>query len=273
MMLFDPGESAYDLRFRLLGVPVRVHPMFWLVSFFMGSSAAQLGFEFLLIWIGAVFVSILIHEMGHVLAGNAFGSRGYIVLYGFGGLAIGSNRLDERWQRVIVSFAGPGAGFAFLALVLTGLWLRSPDEFGGYLDLVRMSIGMRPTEGGFPRDNIYLVAIANDLIFINLFWGLVNLLPIWPLDGGQISREGFVAAAGRSGVWQSLALSFALSLVIAVHSALAMHGRSPLPLPIGGSMFTVIFFGMFAVQSWQEMQRAEAERRWMRDHWDQNDRW
>ncbi|MFO0865500.1 MAG: site-2 protease family protein [Gemmataceae bacterium] len=273
MFLFDPGESPYDLRFRLFGIAVRVHPMFWLVSFFMGSSAAQLGFEFLLIWIGCVFVSILVHEMGHVLAGNAFGSPGYIVLYGFGGLAIGSNRLDQRWQRVFVSFAGPGAGFVLLAIVLAGLRLRSPDEFAGYLDMLRMSVGMRPVGGGFPRDNIYLVGIVNDLMFINLFWGLVNLLPIWPLDGGQIAREGFMSVSGRRGVSQSLALSFGVSLLIAAHSALAMHGRSPLPIPIGGSMFTVIFFGMFAVQSWQEMQREGAERRWMRDHWDENERW
>ncbi|MBX9681736.1 MAG: site-2 protease family protein [Gemmataceae bacterium] len=273
MFLFDPGESPYDLRFRLLGVSVRVHPMFWLVSFFMGSSAARLGFEFLLIWIGCVFVSVLVHEMGHVLAGNAFGSYGRIVLYGFGGLAIGSNRLAKRWQRVVVLLAGPGAGFILLAIVLTALWIRDSGEFEGYLDMLRASIGLTPGLAGFPRDNLYLIMIVNDLIFINLLWGILNLLPIWPLDGGQIAREGFVATAGERGVPQSLALSFGVAALLAVHSLLAMNGRNFLPIPIGGSMFSVIFFGMFAVQSWQEMQRVNAERRWMRDHWDQNERW
>ena len=66
---------------------------------------------YLVLWIICVFVSILIHEMGHVLMGRLFGAEGHIVLYSFGGLAIGSKRLADRWQRIAVSFAGPLAQF------------------------------------------------------------------------------------------------------------------------------------------------------------------
>ena len=38
---------------------------------------------------------------------------------------------------------------------------------------------------------IILFVLVWDLLFVNIFWGLVNLLPVFPLDGGQISRELF----------------------------------------------------------------------------------
>src|SRR5207302_5403914 len=62
--------------------------------------------SYLLIWIACTFVSILIHELGHVFMGRLFGSHGHIVLYSFGGLAIGSSALRSRWQRIAVYFAG-----------------------------------------------------------------------------------------------------------------------------------------------------------------------
>src|SRR3954451_7375602 len=98
-MFFEPERTAYDLRFRMLGTEVRVHPLFWLVSFFMGANLSKLGFGYVVLWVGCVFVSILLHELGHVLVGRLFGSEGHIVLYSLGGLAVGSNRLPSRWQR------------------------------------------------------------------------------------------------------------------------------------------------------------------------------
>src|SRR5690349_5678678 len=126
MLMVDPTPTPYDLRFHVLGIPVRVHPLFWLVTVVMGWNALAEHVAFLFIWIGCVFVSILIHELGHVWMGQAFGSDGHIVLYSFGGLAIGSNQLEARWQRILVSFGGPLAGFVFLALVLVFLWVSNP---------------------------------------------------------------------------------------------------------------------------------------------------
>ena len=91
MLFMEPSQTPYDLRWRMFGVPVRVHPRFWLVSVIMGWNTVHEGFQYLLIWVACSFASILIHEFGHVAMGQIFGSRGHIVLYGFGGLAIGSN--------------------------------------------------------------------------------------------------------------------------------------------------------------------------------------
>src|SRR5436309_653190 len=150
----DPGDTPYDLRWRMLGTDVRVTPWFWLGSVILGWSAIKLGFIYLVLWVACVFVSILVHEFGHVLMGRVFGSWGYIVLYSFGGLAVGSSNVRRWWQRVLVSLAGPGAGFVLLALVIA-IVLVTPAT-------------LNPT----------MLVICSDLIAINLFWGLINLLPV-----------------------------------------------------------------------------------------------
>src|SRR5947209_12147250 len=104
-MLVEPGQTAYDLRFRLFGTPVRVHPFFWLFSAILGWRVVdeQDGLLRLVIWIICCFLSVLLHEFGHIWIGALFGSRdSYIVLYSFGGLAVGSRDLVRRWQRIAV---------------------------------------------------------------------------------------------------------------------------------------------------------------------------
>jgi stage IV sporulation protein FB len=59
--------------------------------------------------------------------------------------------------------------------------------------------------------------VLYNLLWINIFWGLVNLLPIWPLDGGQISREICQAYRGQEGQ--------RLSLLISLFTAGAFAGR------------------------------------------------
>ncbi len=130
MFLLEPEESRYDLRWRMLRTPVRVHPMFWLVSLILGYDAfIKVGVPYLLLWVGCVFVSILLHEFGHVLMGRLFGAEGYIVLYSMGGMAIGSNVQSRRWQRILVLLAGPGIQLLLYAAIRYSLpyWDLSPS--------------------------------------------------------------------------------------------------------------------------------------------------
>ena len=77
-------ETAWDLRLNLLGTPIRVHPMFWIVTAILGWPYYTMTNDFtvLLTWIMAVFFSILVHELGHVFMGKYFGTQGYIILHG-----------------------------------------------------------------------------------------------------------------------------------------------------------------------------------------------
>jgi Zn-dependent protease len=280
MLLLEPNETAWDLRWRMFGIPVRIHPMFWLMAAVLGGDLLKAGVQYLLAWIGCVFVSILVHELGHILMGLAFGAHGHIVLYAFGGLAVGSNQLDSRWQRVAVCFAGPLAGFLLAAGVFAGACLRDPDDIPGYVQLLKADVGIAPTT---PEEFQALASllmrrgrmehfVVSVLMLINLLWGLLNLLPVWPLDGGQISRDLCLGAWPGNGLSVSLGISLVTAGVLALQSVMAMTGRSFLPF-VGGSWYRAIFFGMLAIQSFQLLQQADAERReraeWTDRHWEE----
>jgi stage IV sporulation protein FB len=85
-LLEPPSPSRYDLCLTLVGVPIRVHPLFWILAVFVGGFTPDP--VRLLIWVAAVFVSILIHELGHALAMRRFGQPSRIVLHLMGGLTV-----------------------------------------------------------------------------------------------------------------------------------------------------------------------------------------
>lgn len=231
MFLSEPSRTPYDLSFRIGWIPVRVSPWFWVASAVLGWQSMQDGVSYLLMWIACVFLSILVHELGHVVVGQLFGSYGHIVLHTYGGLAIGSSNLRNRWQRIAVYFAGPCAGFLLLAIVLGPFFALDREWPPLVFEAIR------------------------DLFWINLFWGLLNLLPIWPLDGGQISRDLFDWVRPRNGVRLSLGLSIIVASVLAVNSFMATNGPPLIPfIPIGG-LYITLFFALFAVQSYQLMQQ------------------
>jgi Zn-dependent protease len=278
VFLLEPNETAWDLRWRMFGIPVRVHPMFWLLAALLGSDYLKIGVQYLLIWVGCVFVSILIHELGHALTGMAFGAPGRIVLYAFGGMAMNSNALHVRWQRIVVCAAGPVAGFLFLGIVLAALWLRDPELCRGYFAMVAHELGLplsMDDDVAFVMQELVVnhrieFFLVNDLIFINVAWGLLNLLPIWPLDGGQISRDVCQAVSPSGGLKFSLGLSLLTAGLLCLNCILAMNGKPFLPLRIGG-WYSAIFFGMFALQSFQLLQQVHAQEQWTERHWDRED--
>jgi Zn-dependent protease len=149
---------------KIFGIPVKVQPLFLLVVGFLGYSR-NLPFEFLVEWIIVVFISILAHEFGHALTVRAFGMSPQILIYGFGGM---TSWTDEKGvsppKHIAISLAGPFAGFLFGGIVFL-LQLRLPVLFAGRLG-----------------EQTYI-----DLLFVNLGWGIFNLLPVLPLDGGNVA--------------------------------------------------------------------------------------
>src|SRR5262249_58015449 len=106
MSLLTPDRTRYDLNFRLNDIPVRVHPGFWVVHGIIGfMTAGGIGVWAFFLWIAGGFVSIIIHELCHVLAGRHFGARGENVLKVFGRAARATAGPLERSPRgVVVSF-------------------------------------------------------------------------------------------------------------------------------------------------------------------------
>jgi Zn-dependent protease len=266
-MFTDPGRSQWDWEFRLAGIPVRVHPMFWLMSLLLGPSLRN-GISVVIVWVVCVFVSILIHEMGHVVAARAYGVWSEIVLYGFGGLAIGAGQMRTKGQHIVVCFAGPLAGFVFLGLVILLVPIISPDEWAYVKNQVLSWFGAEAVDPGLPGDFSLRRVILRDLIWINLVWGIVNLVPIWPLDGGQISKDVFTIIAPKTGASIALGISLVLSALMAINALVVMNGGRLLPswVPAGG-MWTVFMFGYLAVGSFMALQEEHSRSRWTDDHW------
>ncbi len=257
MLLGEPPATAYDLHFKLFDVPVRVTPFFWLVAVLLGWDLC-VAFDVILevtgnspgkgilvlLWVAAVFLSILIHEFGHSLAFRYYGLRSRIALYHFGGLAIpeagyaGFNRAMDPKSQIVISAAGPGLQLLFAFIIIAGLKISgfAVPHFGLFYDYIPLLSEGRP----MPLSTSY--AVVDFLIRPSIYWALLNLLPIYPLDGGQISRELFTLSDASQGIKNSLILSIVTGGGIAVY---ALTQRDT---------FLAIMFGMLAFSSYTTLQ-------------------
>lgn len=199
-MFGEPAPTAWDLHFNLAGFRVRIHPLFWLVTIMLNLSAPPV---VVALWTVVVLFSLLVHEMGHALAFRHYGRHSHIVLYAFGGLTIpegGFTRPQTPRSRILVSLAGPFAGFLFVLLLEAGL------KLAGYHIWFESSLFSWDFPGR-PLENQRLALTVFLLLEVNIFWGLLNLLPIFPLDGGQVFREILQMSNPRDGFTQALRLS------------------------------------------------------------------
>jgi stage IV sporulation protein FB len=203
--MFGPLRTTpYDLRFPLFGIPVHVTPWFWVAAVIMGwNLASSSQFDLLLIWIACVFVSILIHELGHATCARSFGWPPEIFLYEFGGLAVFRPGYGATTTRsVIVSLAGPAAGFLLYGLVYFAAQAVASSGWYGNLD-----------HEGRVRVSFFFIQME----WINLWWGLVNLLPVIPLDGGRVAESILTRLRYRDGRELAMKLSIAVAAGVALY--------------------------------------------------------
>jgi Zn-dependent protease len=231
--MFGPVQpTRYDLAFPLFGIPVRVIPWFWLAGVLLGLGLLQdqeRGMVLLLIWLGVMFVSILAHEMGHACLAAIFGYPPSILLYQFGGLTLYQPTRNYTTARaVLITAAGPAFGFALAAASMIGMVMAGLTlGFGqGGTTLWEEALGMS--------------------VYINIFWTVLNLMPVIPLDGGQICREVCMAASPRRGIFVALWISIVVAALLGLFLFFLRQ-------PFGGIMFL-----MLAAQNYQELQQHRA---------------
>jgi Zn-dependent protease len=196
--------------------------------------------------------------------GRFFGREGHIVLYGFGGLAVGSNALSNRWQRIAVSFAGPLAGFVLLAAVLAAYAVFAPQAVRLLL-LQEFDIDWEFGTTPAARPHPLLLNALSDLYWINLYWGLINLLPVWPLDGGQVSRDLLEWLIPDKGIRVSLAISCTVAALLALNALAGEWGTPFIPYVPAGGMYCALLFGLLAIGSYQAMQAQPSRPQWERN--------
>ena len=200
--------------FRIAGIPVRVELAFFVIIGVLGLAYAEP--LLILTGIGIAFVSVLLHELGHAVAFRAFGSQPRITLHGFGGLTHGAGDLGPG-RDIVVSLAGP---LAVLVLIgLPALWVSSNDLVTG--------------ETG--------ELILQQVVFINVGWSLLNLVPVLPLDGGAVTASVLELVLGPRG----RRVANVVSIVAA--AALGLWGLSQ------GLLFAALLAAMFGALNVREL--------------------
>ncbi len=207
------------VRFTIFGFPVTVELWFWITALLLGGGlrpdaySSLANFAGVAIWIIIVFFSILVHELGHASVGRRYGADPEIVLHAFGGAAIMHGARFNRRQDLLVTAAGPAASIALGTLAL----------------LLRIYV---------PNLAPDIAEVLSNLVLINYFWTIINLLPIQPLDGGLLLRT----ALGD----RRLQFTCMVGLVCAVAVAILAL--------MSGRIFLTLLMGMLAFENWRMSQ-------------------
>ena len=215
------------VQFHLLGFPVTVQPWHWAILAFCGDALGIRDPEDLLpvlLFMPAGFVSILIHELGHALTMRQFGCRHVsIVLHGFGGYALSQGARFTRGQQILVSLAGP------LLQAACGLFL---------LFLLRESLSAMSE---------WARRLTGSFVLISLYWAILNLIPVFPLDGGQVLK----AFLGPRRIQLTLGISMSVAIVVACLIYLT-----------SGSILFPILLVYMAVENYKALKHGESSRGW-----------
>jgi len=126
------------------------------------------GIEYALIWIPILFLSVLIHELAHAATISMLGfGASHIILGGMGGVTINQRRA-RPWQDLLISLSGPAASFGLMFL---SAWVANHTAIA--------------------QTDRMLIVLLPAMYWANQWWGIFNLIPVPPLDGGHATREFF----------------------------------------------------------------------------------
>jgi stage IV sporulation protein FB len=223
--MFSLQPTPFDLHMSVLRIPIRVQPTFWLAAVVLGWNPDDPAV--MVLWVACMFGSIVFHELGHALTAEACGYPSEIVLYHFGGLAF--FRPHDHFpplRQLLISLAGPIPQICMGCVVLAvGLWaMASGWEFAD------------------PERYPMFATAVSFLVYINIGWGLMNLLPVLPLDGGQSMRAIMTGLELRDAEGWALRISVGMGAIICV-----------LAWQFGVSGVALLFL-MLTVQNVQELQ-------------------
>jgi stage IV sporulation protein FB len=173
-------------------IPLTVTPQFWVMCVILGLLSSSTFFG-LLYWIPAVFISVLVHELGHAIFSIFWGQRVRIELGPFGGATILESKKElAPLKEFMVILMGPLFGFLLAGLSFIFVQISASASVA------------------------FLQNFFGLLTVINIFWSIVNLLPVYPLDGGKIMGVLFENIFGRAGLRASFFLSVVFGVLFAI---------------------------------------------------------
>jgi stage IV sporulation protein FB len=209
------GRTSIDVDFNFI---------FLVLLFVVLNYNPAQGLHYALLWIPIVFVSVLVHELAHAGAIAMFGFGGsQIILTGMGGVTI-NRRRARPWQDLVISIAGPASSFVIYFLCL---WLMAGVEVA--------------------RTDRMLAALLPRMAWANQAWGLFNLIPVPPLDGGHAVRDFFRMFLNERN-------AFVISIWIAIVGGALIAGM----LLFAKSFFVALYIAWFvymAFEQWRTFKR------------------
>ncbi|WP_297576321.1 site-2 protease family protein [uncultured Deefgea sp.] len=151
-------------KFSLLGLGVLALKLFKSAKLIKvalaGASVAAYSWLFSFQFALALLACLVFHEYGHIRAMKYFGmkTKGIYLIPFLGGLALSDEKINTRWQDVVIAIMGPSFGLLLSLASCLAYWLTG---------------------------NVFFAGLATFNALLNLF----NLLPILPLDGGHILKS------------------------------------------------------------------------------------
>lgn len=218
------------LRFRIFGFPVSVLPGYWLLSGLLAFGWAGSSLASAALIMSCIFLSILVHELGHAFAARAFGMPAQITFHMMGGAtSFPSGAQLTRGRDILISLAGPGAGLALGVVALGLMQVYGPAQW----------LAAATSEEG-PAEISPFVLTLFWLMYLNIVYSLLNLVPVVPFDGGRI----LVAALGP----RRVQVASTVSLLVGMLAAFAFLSMN-MVLP-------AVLFGAAALTSFLRMRQV-----------------
>jgi Zn-dependent protease len=161
---------------------------------FAAGSLAAYSWLFSIEFAIALILCLVFHEYGHIKAMKYFGlkTKGIYLIPFVGGLALSDDKINTRWQDIVISIMGPFFGLILSLACLIGYWITDIEILAG-------------------------LAVFNALL--NLF----NMLPVLPLDGGHVLKSIAFSINSRVGIIACV-LGAVLGVYISYHFGLALLG-------------------------------------------------
>lgn len=215
------------------GIGVYVHATFLLIIAYVvylhlagGDTAA--GAAKGVLFVLAIFGCVVLHEFGHALAAKRYGIKTRdITLLPIGGVARLERMPDDPKQELVVALAGPAVNVVIAGVLF--VWLRLVARLDALFE------EMDFTSGSF----------AENLMKVNLWLVMFNLIPAFPMDGGRVlrgllaTRMDYVRATNIAA-----AIGQAAAFLFVIEGLFGVVGLGPNPF----LLFIALFVYMGAAQ-------------------------
>ncbi len=239
-----------SLRFAIFGIPTEIQPFSWVILGLLGLSMYSTmpsPLQPTLIFVVVGMLTVLAHELGHALSSRAFTRATPIIIIGnMGGVTYSPVPMPTRVKHFLMVLAGPMAGFSLGILIAVLLGLQIGDVWAALTIYVMeplsfisgvqvpadsyIALGQAMEAGDVNRFSLLLYS---SFFMVCFWWTLFNLMPILPMDGGQL----LLTATNNPKLTAAVGLCISVLLCLWFLS--------------GGSIFMTLMLGYFA---WYNLQ-------------------